>query len=431
MLITIENTGALGRRLTVEVPAQEVEVATQLKMNELSQKKQIPGFRSKSAIPAKILEQYFGPQARQEAVSKVIENTLPKALEQEQLKPAGKPRVERISNEENKDFKYTVSFEIFPEVDAIDFSKITAEKVEVSITDQDVEKTIERLRSQLADWKVVDREAKMGDRVVVDYTSTMDGKPYKSNQGKDVAVELGTKLFIEGFEQGLVGRKAGENLTLDLRFPENWRMEKLAGKAVQFKVKVKSVTEKHIAAFTLDFAKKIGSPSAEEPVIRKTIRETMEKQLAGIIQTRQRESVTNALLELISFPIPKALVEREASLLHEEMHQKMGDKGVMTCHHPELFEQAEKRVALGLVLNEVIKAEKLTPDEAKVKERVASLSKMFGNADFIESMYYESEELLSNVRHSVLLDQALDLVVSRANINIKHSTCDELFNRKS
>ena len=177
--------------------------------------------------------------------------------------------------------------------------------------------------------------------------------------------------------------------------------------------------------------KKLAQNPLDIEAIRKSVRESLEKQLGGLIQTRLRDSVTNALLALHSFPVPKALIEREASLLHEEMHQKMGEKGQMSCHHPELFEQAEKRVTLGLILNEVIKSEKLTSDETKVKTRVASLSKMFGNADFVESMYYESEELLSGVRHSVLLDQALDLVVSRANITIKPLTCDELFNRKS
>ena len=264
MLVTVENTGALSRRLTVQVPAQEVKTATRSKLNEFksSKKEKIPGFRNNAAIPEKILEQRFGLQAKEAAVRTVIETTLPKALEQEQLKPAEKPRVERLINEDNTDLEYVVSFEIFPDVKPLDFSLVKAEKIEVSVKEADVEKTIERLQAQFADWVQVERDAKLSDRVVVDYTSTMNGKPYKGNQGQDVAIEIGTNLFIEGFETGLIGRKAGDEFILDLTFPNNWRMEKLAGKAVQFKVKVKSVAEKKFAELNLGFAKKIGAESA-------------------------------------------------------------------------------------------------------------------------------------------------------------------------
>lgn len=434
MQVTVENTDTLGRRLTIQVPADQVKTAIQERMREFSQKARISGFRPGKA-PKDMLEQRYGTQVRQEAVGKVIETTLPLALQENNLKPAGRPVVEQINNKTDQDLQFVVSFEVFPEVKLQDVSKIQIEKYQVEITEEEVEKTLERLRHQFAEWVVVEREAKEGDRVLVDYTSTLNGKPYENNQGSDVSVEIGSRVFIEGFEEGLIGRRAGEDCHLELTFPKEWRMEKLAGMPVRFQVKVKSVSEKHLAELNQAFAKKVNAPSEDKSAICQKIRENMEKQAAEMVENRMKEQATEALLTLNPIAVPKALIEREASLLHEELHQRTQGQGGQDkhtgCHHPGLEEKAEKRVALGLILNEIIKSENLTPDETRVKQRIASLSKMFGNAEFIESMYYESEELLSNVRHTILLDQALEWVLTQAQTVEKPLTLEALFNRQA
>ncbi len=425
MQVTVENTSTLGRLVTVQVPSQEMKTAVQTRMDEFSPKAQVAGFRT-GKVPKNELVRRYGTKVRQEALGLVIEKTLPVALKQENLKPAGSPVVESVKDEENKDLEFVVSFEIYPDIQLADFSQIQAEKYHVEINEPEIDKALEKVRSHFADWVVVERPAQVGDRVIVDYTSTVNGKAYENNQGQDIKIEIGSHRFIEGFENGLIGTKQGDTCELDLSFPPEWRIEKLAGKPVQFKVKIKAVTEKQPADLNAAFAKKIGATSGEIVAIRNKIKDSLEKQVTDSIQTHIREKVTDALIKLNSFPIPKILIDREASLMHEELHQRLGDKAHATCQHTGLKEQAEKRVALGLILNEVIKAQGIKPDETKVKERVAKLSHMFGNAEFIENMYHESEELLTGVRHAVMLDQALDWVVSQVSIVEKTISVDAL-----
>lgn len=429
MQVSVENTSSLGRRLTVSVPVEQLKSVIQEKMNELAKNAKVAGFRQ-GKVPKQVLEQRYGAEVKNQAVGKLIETSLPMALQQNNLNPAGRPVVENIQNGMEQDLSYIVSFEVFPEIKLGDFSKIEVENYQVTLTEADVDKAIERLREQFAEWVVVSRPAKEGDRLIVDYTSTMQGKPYENNQGQDVSVEIGSQMFIEGFETGLIGAVAGDRKELSLSFPKEWRIEKLAGKAVEFTVHVKAVTEKHMAELNEQFAKRIHASSNDVPAIQQKIRENLEKQLEETKSTRMKDQVADALLKMNPVPVPKALVEREASILHEEMHRRMGNQAEEgACHHPGLEAQAEKRVALGLILNEVIKSEKLVADETIVKNKIDAIAKMFGNADFIDSMYYESEELLTQVRHTVLLDQALELITSRCTQVDKTLTVDELFNR--
>lgn len=429
MQVTVENTGTLSRRVKVQIPSQEMRTAIQDKMNEFSQNAKVAGFRP-GKVPKNVLEQRYGSKARQEALGLVIEKTLPVALKQEKLRPAGSPIVESISDEENKDLEFIVNFEIFPDITLADVSKIKAEKYRADIHEPEIEQALEKLRNHFADWVVVEREARTGDRVIVDYTSTINGKAYENNQGQAVHIEIGSHRFITGFEDAMIGAKQGEEKQLNLTFPPEWRIEKLAGKPVQFQVKIKAVTEKQLADLNAAFAKKIGASSGDPEAIREKIKESLEKQISDIIESNVREQVTKALIEANTFPIPKVLIEREASLMHEELHQKTGDRAHASCHHAGLMEQAESRVALGLILNEVIKAQGIKPDEAKVKSRVAKLSQMFGNAEFIESMYHESEELLTGVRHAVMLDQALDWVISQISFIEKPINVDALLKQE-
>lgn len=430
MQVSVENFGSLGRRLTVSVPNQQVKSAIQNKMNELAQKANVSGFRQ-GKVPKQVLEKRYGSEVRQEAVGKIIETSLPQVLQEKNLQPAGRPVVEQIQNGQDEDLRYVVSFEVFPQITLGDFSKIQIEKYQVSITDQDLDKALERLREQLAEWIVVERPAALGDRVTVDYTSTMNGKPYENNSAEDIFVTLGSKSFIEGFEEGLIGAKAGETRQLTLTFPKDWRLENYAGKPVEFNVFVKTITEKHPAELNEAFAKKIGATSADLTQIKAKIKENLENQLEETKATRLKDQVADALLKMNPIPVPKALVDREAEILHEEMHRRMGNQHGDHCHHPDLESEAQRRVALGLILNEVIRLENVKADENVVKAKIDGIAKMFGNADFIESMYYESSELLTQVRHSVLLDNALQIIVDRATQVEKTCSLDELFNRQS
>lgn len=430
MQVTVENTSAIGRRLTVSIPVDEVKSEVKKKLNDWVKRDKRKGFRAGN-VPRELVQKEFGPQIRQEAISGVIESSLPAALEQESLEPAGRPELEKVlnSNEEDKDLTYVVHFEVYPQINLPSFSEIKIEQLQTEINDADVDKTIESIRSQLGVFNPVERAAKLGDRLTLDYTSLLNGKPYKNSSSKGAFVELGTNLFIPGFEEGLLGVKAGETRELELTFPPEWRMENLANKPVHFTITVTEVAEKKLADINEEFAKKVGAESSNLADIQRKVRESLEKQVKHKVSEDMKMQAIEQLVNLSEVPVPKALIEHEMSQLHEDMHRRMGDKAHEACHHEGLEEEAIKRVTLSLLLREIVKSENLTADKEKMQEKILEISKSFGNAEFIENMYYESKELLAKIQNVVLVDQAIDLVLAKATKLVKPTTVDALFER--
>ena len=428
MQVSVENTSTIGRRLTVNIPAEKVLSEIDQKMREILRTRKLDGFRP-GKVPKQLIEQKYGMQIRHEAITKIIETSLPTALQQEALEPAGRPEVERISdlNEKDRDLTYVVSFEIFPEFTLADFSAMQIEKFESQVSEVDIDKAIEKLKEQLANWVPVERAAKKGDRVTIDYTSLLNGKPYENSSGQGVVVELGSNGFIEGFEEGLLGATVGETRELDLSFPSDWRFEKLAGKPVHFSVEIKSIEEKQLAELDEQFAKKIGALEATETAIRQKVQENLEKQLESMLKENLKKQALDKLLALNEMELPKALVEHEMALLHEDLHRKMGDKADHGCQHHGLEEEAKRRVRLSLILRKIIKQENLKPSNEKVKAKIAEVAKSFGNAELIESMYYESKELLAGIQNTVLVEEVIDLILTKASIILKSVTMEEFF----
>lgn len=431
MQVSVENTSSLGRRLTISVPANHVQSAIDARLKEVARTARIDGFRP-GKIPKNLIEQKFGAQIRQEALSKIIETSLPEAMHQESLEPAGRPEIEQVLNlqDKDKDLEYVVSFEVFPQFTLPDFSEIRVEKYQVSVTEQDVDNALEKLRSQFSNWNLVNRPAQMGDKLVVDYTSTLNGKPYENSSGHDVSIEMGSNLFIEGFETGLLGINPGDSRELDLHFPVEWRMEKLAGKPVHFSIHVKEISEKQFPTVE-ELAKRLGASSTELSAIRLKVRENLEKQIQHFIEESLKKAVLDSLLELCPMPLPKALVEHEVASIHEDMHRRMGDKAHDACNHHGMEDEAKRRVRLSLILRNLVKLENLTPNKERVREKISEIAKSFGNAEFIENMYYESEELLLGIQNTVLVDQAIDLVLTKASVDLKSISVDDLFKRET
>jgi len=426
MQVSVENTSVIGRRLTVSIPAGQLQSEIEQRVSAVLRNKKIDGFRP-GKVPKDFIQQKFGLQIRHEAISKIIESSLPTALQQESLEPAGRPEIEEVSSvhEEGKDLTYVVSFEIFPEIQLPALTQIKVEKYQLTVTEKDIDDALSKLQNQLAEWIVVDRSAKLGDKLTVDYTSLLNGKPYEHNSGQDVSVELGSKLFIEGFEESLLGVVAGEKRECDLHFPSDWRVENLAGKPVHFSIEVKEVSEKKLSGLDEAFAKKIGANGDDIQAIRQKVAEDLEKQLNTMNEERTRKIVLDQLLKLTDITIPKALIQNEMSSIHEDLHRRMGDKAHDSCEHHGLEEEAKRRVGLSLILRKIVKLENITPDENKVREKISSIAKSFGNAEFIESMYYKSEELLSGIRNSVLVEQAIDLILTQVAVDLKSGSVEE------
>jgi trigger factor len=433
MQVSLENTSALGRRLAVQVPAQNLAVKYRAKLSEAAKSVKLDGFR-KGHVSHSLLEQRFGPSMRQEVISSAIEETLQQALVERELRVAGQPSIDETNIEAliksknlDQDLTYAATFEVYPVIDIAPVSDIQLEKKTANITEADIETQLNQWQNQLGSWTVVERAAATGDQLKISYESLLDGQDYEESKAEDILVELGSGRFIEGFEAGLIGKSAGETVVLDLMFPSEWRVEKMAGKPVQFTVHIKEISEKQPAPLNDDFAKKIHATSASLEDIHQAVRQSIEKRIEQTVQNELREQIVDKILAANPFELPTALVAQEKHTLHNELHQQNGEAATSCSHdHADLQAKAERRVALGLLLSDVIHKENLTVDSKRVRSRIQEMAENFENKRYIEDMYLRSEKLLQAIQNAVLTEQALDCLIAKAKLESSETTVKEL-----
>lgn len=435
MQVSVEKTSSLGRRLTIEVPAANVQTEEQIRLKDLTKNMRVEGFRQ-GKVPATFIKQKYGDQIRQEAVTKVLQDTLGAALQEQNMRPANRPNVEDLKDNEGENLTYTVSFEVFPDIKLNDFSAVVLEKEVADITDADIESGVKKLQNQFATWQdVSDRAAISGDKVIIDFVGKLDGVPFERGSAKDQPLELGSNSFIPGFEDGVIGMGLGEEKTLTLTFPENYGASNLAGKEVEFDVKLNKIQSKQLATLDADFAARIGIEDKDVAKVADKVRDNMQKYLEDISKTRLREQALEKLFEVHPFDLPDSLVAQEKhNLIHERLNKAADDHNhdLTPEQDVEFTAEAKKRVAIGLLLNEIIVANKIEPEEERILAKIGAMSLMYGgNAEMIRKMYMESKELRQSVQNMVLTDQAADFVVANATIKEKKLSFYEIVDRKA
>ena len=368
MQVSIETTTGLERRMTVTVPATEIDSAVDARLSEAAKTVRINGFR-KGKVPMKVIRNRFGAGVRQEILGDVMNRSYYAALNEQGVKPAGQPKIEPKTLEEGKDLEFVAVFEVYPEIELSDFSKIKAEKQVAEVTDKDIDTMIENLRQQRQGWKEVKRQARNDDRVNIDFVGTIDGEEFQGGSAKGTNLVLGSGRMIEGFEKGLLKSKAGDEVTLNLNFPEDYRNKDLAGKPVEFKVTVNSVEAPELPELNDEFFAAFGVTEGGEEGFRKEVKENMERELKKASKNRLKSEVMDTLLDQNDVDVPSALVAAEINVLRQQALQQFGAgaKNLDASLLPDdLFrEQAEKRVKLGLILGEVIKQQSMRADPAK------------------------------------------------------------------
>ncbi|WP_341937140.1 trigger factor [Marinimicrobium sp. C2-29] len=430
MQVSIETTSGLERRLTVGVPAAEVDSEVQKRLQQAAKNIRINGFR-KGKVPMKVVKQRYGDSVRQEVLGEVINRSFYEAVRKEEVKPAGQPSIEPKQFGEGKDLEYVATFEVYPSVELGDFSgyEITRKKAEV--TTEDVDKMIEVLREHQATWKEVDRAAQEGDQVNIDFVGTRDGEEFEGGSAEGQDLVLGSGSMIPGFEDGLVGLKAGDEKTLSLTFPDDYQAEDLRGASVEFKVKVNSVSEKELPELDKDFYAKFGVEKGGKPQFRKEVKANMVRELNNAIKADTKNQVMNALIESHKPDLPKALVDSEIESLRQQMMQRFGgqqqDFDVKSLLPDTMFqEEAERRVALGLIVGEVIKANDIKVDPERVKSMVEELASTYEQPEEVVNYYYQNRELLSSVESAAMEDQVVDYILEKAKVTDQPSNYDEI-----
>lgn len=420
MQVSVEITSGLGRRLTIGVPAARIEAEVTARLAKAARSVRLKGFRQ-GKVPLKVVQQRFGAGVRQEVLGEVMSETFYEAVRQEDLKPAGQPTIEPRSIASGRDLEFTATFEVYPEIDLVDFAKLTIQRPVAEVGDADLDRMIEVLRNQQGMWEAVDRAAAPGDLVNIDYTGRRDGVAFDGGSAEGSDLLLGSNRMIPGFEAGIEGMAAGETRELQLRFPDEYHAEELKGAEVVFEVRLNRVSEKRLPELDDAFFARFGVKEGGLDAFRAEVRANMERELRQAIRSKLKMRVMNALYEHTEVEMPQALVQQEIGALRQQTLRQFG--GDVSRFDPsmlpdEMFRtQAERRVALGLLLGEVIRREKLVADPALVRSRVEEMAATYEEPEEVVSWYYGNREQLASVEAVVLEDQAIDTVLERAQVS--------------
>lgn len=430
MQVSIETTSGLERRLTVGVPSAQVESEVTKRLQEASKNVRINGFRQ-GKVPMKVVKQRYGAGVRQEVIGEVMSRSFYEAVQKEDVKPAGQPSIEAKEISEGKDLEYVATFEVYPSIALADLSKVEITKHNANVSEQDVENMIEVLRKQQATWSEVERAAASGDKVVIDFVGTKDGEEFAGGKAEGQELLLGSGSMIPGFEDGIVGLKAGEEKTLSLTFPEDYQAEELKGAAVEFAVKVSKVLESELPELNDELFAKFGVEEGGEAKFREEVKGNMDRELANAAKAKVKKQVMDSLIEANDVEVPSALVANEIQALRNQMMQQFGgasDKIDAKALLPDdMFkEEAARRVALGLLVGEVIKTAELKADGDRVRAMVEEVASTYQSPEEVVEYYYNNEQLLQGVEAAVLEDQVVEHVLNIAKVSEQESTYDDL-----
>jgi len=439
MTAKLEQLAGLQRKLNVAVDAADVKTAYQKKIAEVASKAQIKGFRP-GKIPSHVVEQKFGTGILQEVAADLIDSTFQAQMQAHKVKMAGMPKIDfdHASLKLDEPFSYSATFDIYPEIQLKDLTDVAIESTKGEVTDEDVSSMLIQLRTQHAEWEAVDRAAKLGDRVQIDFDGEMDGKPLEQGSAKGQWLELGSNSMIPGFEDGLIGAKKGENKTLNISFPTEYHVEALRGKPVTFIVTVHEIQEPKLPALDDDFAKKVGVEAGLD-ALKKQVFDKMQAELTEKAHANLKTEVLDKLMALNPIEVPESLINAEIEHLQamtrqqirqyrRELSEAEVNKFPLTREPYEA--DAKKRVVLGLLLAEVIKQAEIKVDQKKVQERLKEMAARYGNVDEILPIILKNKNMVSDVEAFVLEEQAIQTLLSKARVSEVKKSYDAIMNSK-
>jgi trigger factor len=412
--VSVENPGGLQRRLTIRVPQAEIEREVDARLQKVGRTARLKGFRP-GKIPAKVVRQRYGGQVRQEVLSEVIRSSFSQAVQQERLNPAGGPQIEPVEAPGEQEFAFRATFEVFPEIELKPLADLTVERPVVEIAEPDVDAMLEKLREQRAEWRTVDRKAEEGDRVVVDFVGTLDGEPFEGGTGEEVPIVVGAGQVVQDFDQGLEGLAPGESKTVEVEFPQDYPSEALAGKKTEFRVEARRIEEKVLPEIDAEFAKLFGVEEGGIEALRAEVRKNMQRELDERLKASAKSRTFDALLAANQVPLPQSLVAEEIRSLQLDTARRLGIQDAAQLPPPERFEStAKRRVAIGLLLQELIRKNGIELDRARVQRRIDELAAPYEKPQEAAQIYRGSRELMAQVESGVLEDQVVEHVLEQA-----------------
>jgi trigger factor len=428
MQVSVESIGKLERRMQVQVPAERVSKEIAARLQTISRTARLNGFRPGKA-PLKVIRQQFGSQVHREVIGELLQSSYAEAVTQNQLAPAGSPRIEPQSMDEGQDLKYVATFEVFPEVVLQPIESLQVDRVTAEVTESDIDAMIERLRKQQTKHTAVSRPAAAGDKVTIDFEGAIDGVPFAGGKGENIAIVLGEGRMLPDLENGLVGAVAGEKRSVTVNFPPDYRAGELAGKSAIFATEIKMVEEPVLPELDEEFCKSFGVTEGGLPKLREDVAANMRRELEQALRNRNKAAVMEKLYAANPTDVPNVLIEGQIRDMQVEAMRRAGAKDASQAPPRDPFvEPARRRVALGLLLNDVIRREKLVVERARVNERLDEMVAAYGDPGAMKRAYMQNAEAMRQVEGLALEDQAVEWVLQHAKVHDVSSTFKELMN---
>jgi len=430
MQVSVETTQGLGRRVTITVDKDVIEKAVKSELASVAKKVRIDGFR-KGKVPMNVVEQRYGASVRQDVLGDLMQRNFVDAIIKEKINPAGAPNYVPGEYKTGEDFTFAVEFEVYPEVELQGLDAIEVEKPVVEVTDADVDTMLDTLRKQQATWKETDAAATAEDRATIDFSGSVDGEEFEGGKASDFVLAMGQGRMIPGFEEGVVGHKAGETFTIDVNFPDDYHAENLKGKAAKFEIVLKKVEERELPEFTEEFIKRFGVEDGSVAGLRAEVRKNMQRELKGAVRNRVKTQAIDGLVKANDIDVPAALIDSEIDVLKRQAAQRVGGNEKQALELPrELFEeQAKRRVVVGLLLGEVIRTHELKADEDRVKALIEEMASAYEDPSEVIEFYSKNNELMNNMRNVALEEQAVEAVLEKAKVTEKATNFQELMNQ--
>ncbi|HEY8553740.1 MAG TPA: trigger factor [Burkholderiales bacterium] len=415
MQVSVEATSTLGRRVRVVVPAEQFEREFVSRLHRFSQRVRMPGFRP-GKVPPKVVEARYGGQLLEETAGELIERSLREAIGSHDLRPAGGTRIEHKPLVRGQGLEYTAEFEVYPEIPRLDLSGIEIERPIPEVSDADVDRTIENMRKARVTWNAVERPAQREDRVLVDFVARAGGEEVPGWKAQNQPIVLGAGAMFTEIEEGLIGAARDETRKITVNFPAEARNPAIAGKAVEFEIRVHEVAEPVLPALDEEFAKAFGVKEGGVEKLREEVRASLEREASERARTVLRRNVLKALRDANQFEIPTSLVEAEVERMKRLGEQARGGAAPPPDIEALYRERARVRVALGLILAEIIRKREIKPDRARVRARIEQMARDYEQPEKFIEWYYASPERLGEVESTVLEEQVVEQLLETAQV---------------
>jgi len=411
MEVSVENTGGLARRMTVQVPADRVDQEVRSRLQSLVHTVRLDGFRP-GKVPLKVVEQKFGKQVRLEVIDQVVNSTMQEALTRESIRPASDPSIEPRDSRPGEPLEYTATFEVYPELEGDIQYTFTVRRPVIEIGQDDIDGMLDNLRRQRATWNVVERPAVDGDQLTIDFEGTVDGETFAGNQAENLPLVLGSGSMIPGFEEQLTGVAAGDTKDIEVTFPADYPSAEVAGKTASFSIKVNGVAEMALPELDDAFAAAFGIAAGGMDGLRAEVTNNMQRELKGLVASRLKSQVFSGLLESNPVDVPKTLIETEVREM-QAMQQYQGQPV------ESLQADAERRVKLGVVVSEVARRNQVQLDPDRVRETVETIAASYEKPEEVLQWYYGNQDKLAGVQSSVIEDQVVEWIMEHSGVTVE------------